>query len=405
MFLVALAYLAFVSLALPPSMLGVVWPTMRLSLAQPLTAVGLVPPVGVLAGLVSTSLAPWLVRRFGVGRVLAAGTGGSALALALSAASTSMGLFLASVAVGGLAAGALDTTLNVFAARRFGPRRINLMHASYGLGAAASPLIVTAVLVSGLSWRWSYLIVLGLQLVVAATFALTRHRWDVPMPETAARRLRSTRVWNLDSLLGIVLSAVQNGIESTVAIWAFTHLVGLGVPTVVAGGLASGYWLTLVLGRVVLGSLAERIGAWGVLVISVTILLVASLLANLTLPAPAMAAVLLFGVGAAPVYPLLVLTTARRTSALVADRVIGLQAAASSIGAATIPGLAGLAIAVTLPAFGWVTGGLSLAATILVLAMRRRSLRTDGGAGASPPPAPRVSREGPPPARRPLRPA
>ena len=59
--------------------------------------------------------------------------------------------FLASVVVGGLAAGGPDTTLNVFAARTFGPRRINLMHASYGLGAAASPLIATAVITNGRS--------------------------------------------------------------------------------------------------------------------------------------------------------------------------------------------------------------------------------------------------------------
>ena len=37
-FVIALAYLAFVSLALPPSMLGVIWPSMRLSFGQPLSA-------------------------------------------------------------------------------------------------------------------------------------------------------------------------------------------------------------------------------------------------------------------------------------------------------------------------------------------------------------------------------
>jgi MFS family permease len=185
MFIVALAYLAFVSLALPPSMLGVVWPSMRLSFGQALSAAGLVPPVGVVAGLVSTSLAPYIVKRIGVGRLLALGTFLSVASLGVSAMSTTMWQFLGSVVLGGLAAGAVDTTLNVFAARRFGPRRINMMHASYGLGAAVSPLIVTAVIVSGLSWRWSYVIVLALQLVVAVTFSVTWKRWDVPVPERA----------------------------------------------------------------------------------------------------------------------------------------------------------------------------------------------------------------------------
>jgi len=372
MFIVALAYLAFVSLALPPSMLGVIWPSMRLSFGQPLSAVGLVPPVGVVAGLISTTLAPYIVKRIGVGRILAIGTFGSVAALAISGASTNMWQFLGSVIVSGLSAGAVDTTLNVFAARTFGPRRINMMHASYGLGAAASPLIVTAVIVSGLSWRWSYVIVLGLQLVVAVTFGVTWKRWNVPMPERPATASRITRVWSTDSVLGMLLAAVQNGIEAAVAIWAFTYLTGLGVSIAVAGGLASGYWLTLVVGRVGFGSLAERIGAWKVMAMAVGLLLAASALANLELPVPAMVSVLLFGVAAAPMYPLLVLTTAERTSPNVADRVIGFQAAASSIGNAITPGVIGLAIGYELRSFGWMLAALCVAATVLLLLMHGR---------------------------------
>jgi fucose permease len=382
MFIVALAYLAFVSLALPPSMLGVVWPSMRLSFGQPLSAVGLVPPVGVLAGLISTTLAPYIVKRIGVGRILTIGTFGSVAALAISAASTTMWQFLGSAVLGGLAAGAVDTTLNVFAARTFGPRRINMMHASYGLGAAASPLIVTAVIVSGLSWRWAYVIVLGLQLLVAVTFTVTWKRWDVPFPERAATRSVTQRVWSTDSVLGMVLAAVQNGIEAAVAIWAFTYLTGLGVSIALAGGLASGYWLTLVVGRIGFGSLAERIGAWKVMAVAVGLLLVAALLANLELPLPAMMAVLLFGIGAAPMYPLLVLTTADRTSPDVADRVIGFQAAASSIGNAITPGLIGLMIATQLRSFGIFLAALCVAAAVLLLLIHRR-VRMRGAAAPS----------------------
>jgi MFS family permease len=170
----------------------------------------------------------------------------------------------------------------------------------------------------------------------------------------------------------MLLAAVQNGIEAAVAIWGFTFLTGLGVPIAVAGGLASGYWLTLVIGRVALGSLAERIGAWKVMAIAVGLLLVAAALANLQLPIPAMAAVLLFGIGAAPMYPLLVLTTADRTSPEVADRVIGFQAAASSIGNAITPGLIGLAIAAQLRSFSLSIAVLCVMAAVLLLLIHRR---------------------------------
>jgi len=48
-----------------------------------------------------------------------------------------------------------SAALNAYAARHFGPRRINLMHAAYAIGAVTSPLIVTAVVSAGNSWRWA----------------------------------------------------------------------------------------------------------------------------------------------------------------------------------------------------------------------------------------------------------
>lgn len=63
MFVVQLAYLAFFSIALPDSMLGVAWPSMRLAFGQPLSSAGLVPPVGVAASVVSTIAAPYLAAR------------------------------------------------------------------------------------------------------------------------------------------------------------------------------------------------------------------------------------------------------------------------------------------------------------------------------------------------------
>ena len=74
-------------------------------------------------------------------------------------------------------------------------------------------------------------------------------------------------------------------------------------------------------------------------------------------------------------HPLLVLTTAERTSAAVADRMIGFQAAASALGAAVIPALIGLAMGVSVGAFAPAIAPLCLTAAFLHVAMqmRRRS--------------------------------
>jgi hypothetical protein len=74
-------------------------------------------------------------------------------------------------------------------------------------------------------------------------------------------------------------------------------------------------------------------------------------------------------------YPLLVLTTAERTSAAVADRMIGFQAAASALGAAVIPALIGLAMGVSVGAFAPAIAPLCLTAAFLHVAMQMRRRR------------------------------
>ena len=81
----------------------------------------------------------------------------------------------------GVGFGALDAALNAHAARRFGPRQVNWMHASYGLGACLGPLLVTALLGGGLGWRWVYGAMAVRQAALALLFALTRRAW-APRP-------------------------------------------------------------------------------------------------------------------------------------------------------------------------------------------------------------------------------
>ena len=379
-----LANLAFFSIALPDSTLGVAWPSMRLSFGQPIGAAGLVPPFGVAATLVSTVVAGRLVSRIGIGRLLAAGTLLSAIALVVTATSTTFAQFLVSVVLGGLSGGAIDVTLNAYAARRFGPRRINLLHASYVVGAATSPLLVTIALQTGAGWRLPYALIAALQLALAVVFTLTARRWQPGTtaahpdpagdPESRSESRRgATRIWTLPAGLGLVAVVLQTGIESSVALWAYSYLTtGLGVADAVAGAAASGYWLMMFLGRVVLGSLAERHGPHRVLGFAAGGLAIGAALVLTGLSAAAVTGVLVIGLAAGPVYPLLILTTAERTSPRGIDRLVAAQAAASSLGAACLPAAVGLAMNDSTRLFAPVLAAACAAAVAVQYVIRRR---------------------------------
>jgi MFS family permease len=134
----------------------------------------------------------------------------------------------------------------------------------------------------------------------------------------------------------------------------------VGLPAPVAGGVVSGYWAALVVGRLLLGALAERTGTWPVIAAATGTLVVAAGLLTPGRPLPAAAGVVLLGLAAAPIYPLLVLTTGERTAPHLVDRLVGFQAAASTVGSVTFAGLTGLLLGAELTLFPWCVLALAL---------------------------------------------
>ena len=301
----------------------------------------------------------------------------------------------------GLGFGSLDTALNVHAARHFGARDINWMHASYGLGATAGPLLVTILLADGLGWRRVYGIMALVLAVLACVLTLTRRHWQPPTAaqaaaaqaaaaqaaaaqaavlqavaqETAARQAPARPAAarpaaarpaergrpRAAAYLGVLtFAAVETGIESAAGIWGYLFLTaGRGLPDEAAGVAVSAYWAMMFAGRVVLGPIAERLGPARVLAAAIAGVPVGAAL--MTVPGPgllAVAGLMTLGLAAAPVFPLLTLTTGQRAGA---SQLVSLQVAASAVGGAALPAGLGLAIGA---AGAWV-----LAPALLVLGL------------------------------------
>ncbi|TWH69376.1 MFS transporter [Micromonospora olivasterospora] len=187
--LLLLAYLAFASLGLPDGLLGVGWPSIRADLGVPIEAVGLLLTAGSTGYLTSSVLAGFTLARLGVGALLAGSTLLTSLALTGYATSPAMAVTTGCALLLGLGSGAIDSGLNAYAAGAFGARHMNWMHAFFGLGVAAGPLILTGVLNAGLDWRWGYGVVAAAQLALAAAFARTVRAWrNGPLRRPAAAR-------------------------------------------------------------------------------------------------------------------------------------------------------------------------------------------------------------------------
>jgi fucose permease len=388
--LALLAFLAFISLGLPDGLLGVSWPSMRLTFGVPLDALGTLVVFQTLGYLTSSSLSGRILRVLPIGSVLALSTLAAALALLGFATTAHWPLLLACGFLAGLAGGAIDAGLNAYGARHFSARVLNWLHAFFGVGTTLGPLIVTAVLTSGAAWRWSYVIVGGAQLLLAATFFATRARWaDAPIgaggparPAAARTRdtLRKPIVW-----LTMATFFVYAGSEFVVAQWSFTLLTLHRGESVATGGLlVSLYWGSLMVGRVLFGVVADRVP----LVRTLTICLAASVVGALLFwlePTRSLSflGLMLIGAAFAPVFASLIILTPRWVGPAHADDAIGFQIAAAGLGGASLTAAVGyFAEAVGLATIGVSVLVLTVALLVLFRVVVGQGRRTEATAGA-----------------------
>ncbi len=381
--LALLAFVAFISLGLPDGLLGVSWPSMRLTFGVPLDALGTLVAFGTAGYLTSSSLSGRILRVLPIGSVLALSTLAAALALLGYAITPYWPLLLACSFVAGLAGGAVDAGLNAYGARHFSARILNWLHAFFGVGTTLGPLIVTFVLTSGHVWRWSYVIVGSAQLVLAATFFATRARWaDVavgaaktprlPRPARSRDTLRQPIVW-----LAMLTFFVYAGAEVVVAQWSFSLLTLHRGESLATGGLlVTLYWGSLMVGRVLFGVIADRVPLLRALSVCLAASVVGALLFWLE-PTRTLSflGLMLMGASFAPVFASLILLTPRWVGRAHADNAIGFQIAGAGLGGATLTATVGFVA----DAAGLQTIGVSVLVITAVLLVLYQVLAWRGG--------------------------
>lgn len=355
--LILVAFVAFVSLGLPDGVLGVAWPSVRRTFGLPVSQLGALLLAGMCGYLVSSFSSGVVVRRLGVGRLLLAS---SALMVGASlgyATALAWPVMVAMGVLAGLGAGAIDAGLNAYAAQHFTPRLVNWLHAFYGVGATLGPLLMTGVLAAGRSWRAGYATNAALLGVMTLCFLFTLKLWEIgetathqdPAAHDASTPLASPSV--LQTLrrpvvaMSVILFFLYTGLEVAAGQWTYSLFTeARRVAPNVAGIWVGVYWASLTAGRVIFGAVAGRVPP---LVMLRVTMLAAPLGAVLIWASDSgqlagFLGLALMGFCFAPIFPLLISLTPARVGKLSSSQAIGFQVSAASLGAAGVPGVAGL---------------------------------------------------------------
>lgn len=345
--LLLVIYLAFISLGLPDSMLGAAWPLMRSELGLPLEGAGLVSVIITVGTIISSLLTGRLIRKLGTGRLTTLSVLTTALAL-LGYSFTTSYLWLCLMAVPmGLGAGAVDASLNDFVARNYSSKHMSWLHAFWGVGATAGPLLMAGMISLTGRWQNGYrsvsFVQFGLVAILIASLSLWK-KFDHASVEAHSVKLSNGSIWKIPGM-GPNLAAffAYCSLELTAGLWFASYLVQIrGVKPETAAAWAASYYFGIMLGRMINGFLTLHFSSKTLIRAGQTSILLGILLLFLPGNTFSLIGLLLVGMGCAPIYPSMLHETPARFGKENSSRLMGIQMASAYVGLSVAPPLVGL---------------------------------------------------------------
>jgi fucose permease len=342
---VAFAYAAFVQVGLSAGAGGVLLPAQISDYGVGPAAIG-VCFFTFAAGFILASFSSGAaLARFGTRFTLVAGAGAILLAGLGLAARPPFVVFVALQPVIGYGSGLLESALNTHLAGLPGATTLlNRLHAFFGVGALAGPLLA-AWMLGFATWPRVWLVLGLLCAPLMAGFFVTYPARAVVRPSSGRQGLLAEALRQPAIVLAAVFLSVYVGLEQSVGNWGYSLLVGTrGLSPLVAGYAASGFWLGLTAGRFLIGPIAARTGRTGAELTFACLGGVAAMTMMIWLvptTVTAFCGLVLLGAFLGPVFPTTMALAPTWTRTRLVPTAIGIVNGFSVVGGALIPWLAG----------------------------------------------------------------
>lgn len=355
-FLLVIIYLAFISLGLPDSLLGVAWPVMKSDYGAPLETAGFLF-MTIAGGTIISSLASGkILKRFGTGQVTFVSVLMTAGALlGFNFAPSVLWLFLFAIPLG-LGAGAIDAGLNDYVATHYKAHHMSWLHCFWGVGATFGPIIMAQFISGQNTWRNGYFTIAAIQFTLAIILFFTLPLWNrvVKNNNTTSNEeivdsdeiIRDGEVKPLQ-IKGVKLALASFlfycGVEATVGLWGSSYLVNVReIPVAVAAQWVSFYYAGITIGRFLTGFVTFKYSNRSLIRTGQLLALTGAIFLFLPLPSVfSLVGFIMIGLGLAPIFPCMLHETPTRFGKKHSQTIMGYQMAVAYTGSTFLPPLLG----------------------------------------------------------------
>ena len=347
LFLLALIYLAFISLGLPDSLLGSAWPLIHLEMGVPISYMGIITMLISGGTIISSLMSDKLTRKFGTKIVTVASVFLTVIALFGFSFATNFFMLIVFAIPYGIGAGAIDAALNNYIALHYKAKHMSWLHCFWGVGTIISPFVMGYAITNS-TWNNGYRIVGFMQLVIAILLLLTLSVWKVnkDVVSTISEDVGLFKALRIKGVPFLLLGFLAYcAAETTTMQWASTYFVEVkGISVERAASFASLFYIGITAGRFISGFITDKLGDRKMILLGSSILIVGIL--TLAIPSSsyelAFASFIIIGLGCAPIYPCIIHSTPYNFGAKNSGVIIGIQMASAYLGATFMPPIFGV---------------------------------------------------------------
>lgn len=359
--LLALIYLAFISLGLPDSLLGSAWPQMHLDLGAQLSMEGIISMLISCGTVISSLFSEKIIYKFGTGMISVVSTLLTAVALFGFSVSGNFYMLCFLAIPYGLGAGAIDAALNNYVALHFASRHMSWLHCFWGIGAAVGPYVMGVAMSLGKGWRGGYLAISVIQLVLTIVLFAALPLWKINQEkneESITEKKEPKKLKEIFKIKGVAFVLIAFfcycAVEQTTGLWASSYFViNRGLSNHTAASFVGLFYIGITGGRFLSGFIADkfgdkkmiRLGICGILIGVVFLLIPANQLFSSykmlkeIFPLIGLGFV---GFGCAPIYPSVIHATPDNFGKENSQAIIGIQMAFAYMGVIIMPALFGI---------------------------------------------------------------
>lgn len=350
-FLLAIIYLAFISLGLPDSLLGSAWPMMYTQFRVPLSYAGIISMIIALGTVISSLQSDRLTLKLGTGKVTAISVAMTALALFGFSTSNSFWALCLWAIPYGLGAGSVDASLNNYVALHYESRHMSWLHCMWGVGAATGPYIMGYALSGGQGWNMGYRYIAILQVILTgilfASLPLWKERKQM-LDESTGEKRKPLSVKDILKIRGakevLICFFCYCAIEQTSGLWASSYMhLYKGVSKDKAASYAAMFFVGITVGRAASGFITMKLKDAQMVRLGQVLILVGVLV--MFIPGNAeitLFGLILIGLGCAPIYPCIIHSTPAHFGEDKSQAIIGAQMAFAYMGTLLMPPLFGV---------------------------------------------------------------